>query len=125
MSFDEIDTSGVRPSQFGQVQAELGRGPRDAVLSIDDRLAFSTSGDQALFLGDITLRLQGELAIRSEGTFDFTGTLKSFDDFYDFNRANRGFIGEFLTWIGRGTPGTPYWIEIRGAKPIAESGRLP
>jgi len=125
MSFDDIDTSRVRPSQFPQVRTQLGRAPRDAALSIDDRLVFATSGDQALFLGDITLRLQGQLATRNGGTFEFSGTLKSFDDFYDFNKANRGFIGEFLTWIGRGTPGTPYWIEIRGAKPISESGRLP
>lgn len=95
MSFDHINTSSVRPSQFPKVRAELGQGPRDTALSIDDRLVFSTSGDQALFLGDITLRLQGELAIRRDGTFEFSGTLKSFDDFYDFNKANRGFIGEF------------------------------
>jgi Colicin M len=124
MSFDDIDTRSVRPSQFQQVQDELSRGVRDTVLSIDDRLTFSTSGDQGLFLGDITLRLQGQLSIRGGETFDFTGTLKSFDDKYDFNRANRGLIGEFLTWIGRETPGTPYWIEIRGAKPITESGRV-
>lgn len=124
MDFGAIDTSGVRPSQFHQVQAELGRGPQDALVSIDDRLAFSTSGDQALFLGDITLCLQGGLSIEKSGSFQFSGTLKAFDDYYDFNKANRGIIGEFLTWIGRGTSGTPYWIEIRGTKPISESGRL-
>jgi len=125
MSFDHIDTSSVRPSQFPRVRAELSRGPHDAALSIDDRIVFATSGDQALFLGDITLRLQGQLAIRRGGTFEFTGTLKSFDDLYDFNKANRGFFGELLTWFGRATPGIPYWIEIRGAKPISEVGRVP
>jgi len=125
ISFGEIDTSGVRPSQFDAVQSALGEGPRDAVINIDARLAFATSGDQAFFLGNITLRLQGILAIRASGTFEFSGTLKSFDDVYDFNRANRGFFAETLTGFGRDTEGTPFDIEIRGAKRITESGRLP
>ena len=90
MSFHDIDTSEVRPSQFEMVQEELGQGARDAVLSIDDQMTFSTSGDQAWFLGDISLRLEGQLVVRKSGTFKFTATLKSFDDRYDFNKRDRG-----------------------------------
>ena len=125
MSFDDIDTSAVRPSQFGQVKSAISGPARDANIPIDDRMAFGTSGDQALFLGNITLRLQGNLTLsKSECSWNFEGTLKSFDDYYDFNPANRGLIGELLTGVGRNTKGKPYWIEIRGAKPISESGRM-
>lgn len=88
-------------------------------------MAFSTSGDQALFLGDITLPLQWFLDIGTKGDFSFSGTLKSFDDPYDFNRGDRSFVGEALAWFGREAKGTPYWIEIRGSKPITESGHVP
>jgi RHS repeat-associated protein len=126
MSFGDIDTSSVKPSQFPKVAKEISGSARDATISIDDRKAFSTSGDQALFLGDITLRLQGTLTLKkSDCSWKFDGTLKSFDDWYDFNKStHRGPVGEFLTGIGRGTTGTPYWIEIRGSKQISESGKM-
>jgi RHS repeat-associated protein len=124
MSFDDIDTSGVRPSQFSGVRDKLVGDDRGD-FPIDSRMVFSTSGDQALFLGDITLRLQGSINIGKEGDFKFSGTLKAFDDIYDFNRGSRAFVAEALTWIGRETKGTNYWIEIRGSKPIIESGHVP
>jgi hypothetical protein len=125
MSFDEIDTLSARPTDFAAVQRELAMRPRDAVIPIDDRLAFSTSGDQRLFLGDITLRLRGDLTLSRKGTFQFEGTLRSFDDVFDFNPARRGFFGEFSTAVGRLIPGRPFIIAIRGSKPISQAGPIP
>ena len=101
-------------------------GPcRDAVEIIDDRMPFTTVGSNHLLLGDITLRLEGVLTLkRCDCSWLFTGTLKSFDDFFDFNRANRGLLGEMLTMFGRHTSGVPFWIEIRGAKSLFESGTM-
>src|SRR5699024_2117053 len=100
----------------------LVSGERQGNFSIDSRVPFSTSGDQSLFLGSITLRLQGSLSMDAS-TYSFKGTLKSFDDFYDFNKStHRSLLGELLTRIGATQEGTPYWIEIRGAKHIDESG---
>lgn len=126
MLFGDINTSSVKASQFPKVANEISGSARDATISIDDRKAFSTSGDQALFLGDITLRVQETLTLKtSDCSWKFDGTLKSFDDKYDFNKStHRGPIGEFRTGIGRGTTGTPYWIEIRGSKQISESGKI-
>lgn len=105
MAFSDIDTSRVKVADFLQVKALIS-GKANGSFGIDSRLPFSTSGDQAFFLGNITLRLQGSLSL-SPKKYVFSGTLKSFDDIYDFNKStHRGWIGEALTrwggWTARG-----------------------
>lgn len=128
ISFDDIDTSSVRPSSFPQMVALLSQCEKGEYRikwrSGDDNLAFSVSnGDTALFLGDVSLKLEGTLKVNQSGDWRFSGTLKCFDDFYDFNPStHRGLVGETLTAIGRSLFGKPYWIEIRGSKQIEETG---
>jgi RHS repeat-associated protein len=133
MAFSDIDTSGVRPSSFKAVQAALTSAKQTkkegcctpSSTPIDDRQPFTTGGSNFLLLGNITLRLQGSFVVSADCTWTFDGTLKSFDDFYDFNAsAHRGPIAEWLTSRGREANGTPFWVEIRGAKPAKESGKL-
>jgi RHS repeat-associated protein len=134
MDFNDIDTSKVKPSEFPRVQdaiRDFKKNPKPArTVQIkwtnkDDNLPFTTSGDQALFLGDISLKLEGNLVIKNDCTWEFKGPLKSFDDWYDFNAStHRGHLGELLTAWGRNTPGKPYWIEIRGSKQITETGSM-
>jgi uncharacterized protein RhaS with RHS repeats len=128
MSFNEIDTTKIKADQFPQVAKQM-KDCKPGTYQIrwgnrNDNLPFSTSGDQALFLGDISLKLEGTLIIGENGNWNFTGQLKSFDDYYDFNvSTHRGAIGETLTWVGRGKiTGKPYWIEIRGAKQLKGEG---
>ena len=119
----EIDLSGVGPTYFYDVRDLLDFG-RQGEYDIDARQAYSTTGEAANYLGDITLRLQGTLAISSSGVWSFNGVLKSYDDFYDFNiSTHRDFWGELITAYGRNTPGKDYRIEIRGLNVIRESGR--
>ena len=128
MNFSEIDTSSVTVDRSPRVRELF----KDCALgtyeikwaSSADNIPFTTSGDQALFLGDISLKLEGTLTIAAYGDWKFTGTLKSFDDFYDFNAStHRGPIGEALTWFGREKMiGKPFIIEIRGAKPASGTG---
>lgn len=121
ISFDDVDTSSVQAIDFPQVHGLIG-GDKNGVFPVDDRNSFSTSGDEAGYLGNITLRLQGNLSL-SEGKYSFGGTLKSFDDRYDFNwSTHRSFLGEALTRFGATQKGVPYDIEIRGEKPLNESG---
>jgi hypothetical protein len=129
MPFADIDTSGVRPSSFEGVKdavrsCKRGDGKCEAkALTIDGKKLFTTSGDQFLFLGDITLRLQGTLSVDCNCCWAFAGTLKSYDDKYDLNQStHRGVFAEWLTGRGRQTEGAPYWIEIRGAKLVSERG---
>ena len=80
---------------------------------------------RGIFLGNITLRLQGEFKVKPCHEWEFNGTLKSYDDVYDFNASkHRALLGELLTAFGRSTPGTPFDIQIRGAKQISETGRM-
>lgn len=128
LSFDDIDTANIGAGQFPQV-AEQMKGCKPGSYQIkwgnkNDNLPLSTSGDQALFLGNISLKLEGTLVIKEGGDWEFSGQLKSFDDYYDFNAStHRGVIGEALTWGGRERiSGKPYWIEIRGAKQLKSEG---
>ena len=128
MPFADIDTSKVQIKQFPEIAKQLEKcKPGTYQIKWGDKkdnLPHTTSGDQALFLGDISLKLEGTLVIENDGNWSFTGQLKSFDDYYDFNAStHRGAIGEALTWLGREkVAGKPYWIEIRGSKQMKEAG---
>ena len=129
ISFDEINTSEVKVTDFPAVkrllsEKKIGTHPV-TWKNKNDNLPFSTSGDQSLYLGNISLKLEGTLEIKADCTWPFDGTLKCFDDLYDFNAStHRSPIGEWLTSIGRKTKGKPFYVEIRGAKNITESGTL-
>ena len=125
MSFNEIDTSGVTPSQFPDVKAKLPSKIsvcKDEKISFGNaKMGFQTSGDQWLYLGRIVLKLQGTLTIKCGCSWEFHGTLKAFDDLYDFDKGNRTWLAETATTIGRMFPGKPFYIEIRGSKPADET----
>lgn len=118
--FSQLNTDPVLPSDFSAVRDSILLGPGE--YAIDGRLAYTTRGANADIFGDVTLRLQGTLTVEQTG-YKFRGNLKAFDDFYDFNPStHRGFVGEFATAVGRATPGSPYWIEIRGSRRIYAGG---
>lgn len=124
MDFNEINTSRVRVSRFPQVQTELKKGCGSRTTQIDSTSAYSTSGDAAATVGNITLRLQGTLKICG-CNWSFEGNLKSFDDLYDFNRStHRTMPGELSTAIGNIMPGKAYNIRISGEKQIISGGTL-
>src|SRR5262249_24251428 len=132
MSLADIDTSLVTPWQFPtlrQLRQRSGgkcfcpRNQRSTIMNIDDWMRFQTKGDQALFLGIISLRLEGTLTMYNDCTWSFSGSLKAFDDPYDFNwSTHRELSAEILTRLGSLLPGKRYLIEIRGSKPILQSG---
>ena len=129
ISFDEINTSEVKVIDFPAVKrllSEKKAGKHPVTWkNKKDNLPFSTSGDQSLYLGNVSLKLEGILEIKTDCTWTFAGTLKCFDDLYDFNAStHRSAIGEWLTSIGRETKGKPFYVEIRGEKAITESGTL-
>jgi hypothetical protein len=118
--FGQLDTDGLMPTDFGAFRDAIGQGT--GVYSIDGRLVYTERGDNFFIVGDVTLRLQGTLTIQ-DGGWKFSGSVKAFDDYYDFNPSiHRSFIGELTTAVGNVAPGKPYWIEIRGSRRIYAGG---
>ncbi|MCG8470039.1 MAG: lipid II-degrading bacteriocin, partial [Gemmatimonadetes bacterium] len=106
MSFLTVNTSSVRARDFPDVDAIIGMGGQ-GTFEIDDRTTLSVPGSQGLVLGNITLSVQGTLTVGCEKLceFNFRGTLKAFDDVFDFNPStHRSVLGEAATAVGRAIP---------------------
>ena len=126
LPFSEIDTSSVRPEDFPAVQVYLavcGKGTHAIrYQSQSDNHPFSTTGGIATVLGDVTLKLEGTLEIRPSGDWTFDGTLKCFDDEYDF-RMDYRIPRDIQTLLGRPWgSGESFWINIHGSKHLTGSG---
>jgi len=127
MSFDEINTSTVHPSDFPKVKEAL-RNCKKGSYPVGkagqyDILPFQTQGTLALALGVITLQLEGRVRIAQNGDWFFAGKLSSHEDTYDFNPSkHRGRIAEGMTTVGRHLPGKVYTIKILGTKSLSEEG---
>ncbi|KZQ06454.1 colicin [Enterobacter kobei] len=78
----------------------------------------------AAYLGNITLRTEGSLDIKANGTWSYNGVIRAYDDVFDFNLGNfRGPIAESLTFLGSQFEGKPYTIAMPGEIPINGSGK--
>ena len=126
LPFSEIDTSSVRPEDFPAVQVYLavcGKGTHAIrYQSQSDNHPFSTTGAIATVLGDVTLKLEGTLEIRPSGDWTFDGTLKCFDDEYDFRMDSR-ILRDIRTLAGRPwSGGKSFLINIHGSKHLTGSG---
>ncbi len=125
--FSDINTSRIGPLDFNAVQQHLNDEKPGSYQINDIFDKFQTKGDQALFLGQLDLRLKGTLTMEcqdNELKWLFEGTLSAPDDNYDFNRDSRSFWAELMTTIGRNLPGKPYTIRIEGDQPINDSGPI-
>lgn len=121
VDFHELDTSGVRVTDFPAVAKALRAPQPGQSVSINSLMYWTTKGRQWLLLGDIGLILKGRLTFDEKCRWSFEGSLRSNDDRYDFNKGTRGLVGESLTAFGRGVQGENYKVEIRGVKPVKES----
>ncbi|MDD1148833.1 lipid II-degrading bacteriocin [Pseudomonas sp. TNT2022 ID357] len=94
-------------------------------IHIDTSFAYNT-GDDAFrtftYLGNITLRVEGDFNKHANGAWSFDGTAKAYQDRYDFNEASRGLAAETLTTFGRVAKGTTYNIDITGESKISLVG---
>lgn len=124
IEFKELDTSDVRAMDFPEVAAELDKPARNETIKIKSSRRWTAKGQQWLLVGTVRLTLRGDLTVRDDCRWEFYGALRSKDDYYDFDAAARGTIGEALTAIGRRMPGRDYDLEIRGFKVIEETGRI-
>jgi hypothetical protein len=119
-------------SSYGSKSLEsiLKTEAKEAKLTNTSQLFFIDNGDinhswkktyktSDLFFGEVTLKLKdGYIGVNPDGSYVIKAKLAAWDDYYDFNRSNRGFGAEDLTTFGRNTPGKNFYVQIRG-KPLA------
>ncbi len=125
MPFDVIDTSWLKPTDFEVVKNFISICHAPGTYTLSGTKSVPATGYQRLYLGDVTVRLEGTITYLGSCSWSFSGTMTGLDDTYDFNAANRGFAGEALTFIGRllfSAHGTPYAIKFSGSAPLTGTG---
>ncbi|SKA30605.1 Colicin M [Enhydrobacter aerosaccus] len=126
--FDDIDTSSVRPEQFSEVQRILNEG-KPGTYKIEGTKPFWAGNrfNSRFFVGNITLKMDGKLVLREDGSYSFEGKLSALPDRYRmYGGSHRKEIDEDVTRIGEalGSLGhRDYTVFILGEKPISSSGK--
>ncbi len=126
ISFSDVDTASLRVESFRDVRQALSAPCcANQDVPIDSTAPFSTQGDEAYYLGYITIRLRGVVSLRRDCSWVFRGRISALDDIYDFNPSTHRTPGaEFLTWVGAQLPGKTFTISMTGSKPFGARGRL-
>lgn len=87
----------------------------------ESRVSYDTMKDSLVtgsYLGNITLKTEGDFVRLDNGEWNFTGVAKAYNDYYDFNPANRPVLAELLTAVGRAQDGKSFQVEIPGEHEI-------
>ncbi|NER61945.1 lipid II-degrading bacteriocin [Pseudomonas sp. MAFF212428] len=75
-------------------------------------------------LGNITLRVVGNVKVAEDGAWIFDGELRAYDDLYDANAStHRDWIGESATSFLRSVMQTPYTIKMPGVISVKAGGQ--
>ncbi|MEZ1420701.1 lipid II-degrading bacteriocin [Pseudomonas monteilii] len=101
-------------------------GAQPGRTQVDLKVPYNTGMDSAvsrIYLGSITLRIQGEVVRTESGVVTFTGKVKAYSDRYDANASShRGGFDEGATTalreMGRVANAQDYEILIEGELPI-------
>lgn len=107
--------------------------PNGTTVFIDEQYSRNTKNDSPISrwtVGNITLRVAGELTIHVDGSYHFQGELRSFADVYDggVHTDARDDVDNWLTSllnVLETVGGTPYDIGITGALPVSFDGQRP
>jgi hypothetical protein len=71
------------------------------------------------YLGNISLKLEGDFTRHADGSWDFEGEVRAYDDTYDFNPStHRDWWEETFTNAMELLPGSLYDIGINGSIPV-------
>ena len=95
--------------------------------SIDVKFPYSVSKDSTsswLVLGNITLRVVGQVDKNASGTWSFNGAIRAYNDRYDANSStHRSWMGEKLTSVLGKVMKHNYTIVIPGEIPVNMVGQ--
>lgn len=88
-----------------------------------DKFAYDTAQSSFIsgtYIGNMSLKLQGNFTRYSDGNWQLTGVLRAYDDTFDFNPSDhRSPVREALTYIGANFDGTPFQITFPGEIPVS------
>jgi len=102
---------------------------KNTTMPVNFVIPVQAEGADAYVIGNHNLRVTGQIKLSCDCSWKFTGSMASdlgYDP-YNFNSANRGMIGEALTWVGRNRcpkTGATFNIYITGSESLSFSGRI-
>jgi hypothetical protein len=121
----------LQPAGINGFQDQLASMSAPGVYNFTHQFAYNTGNDSVaanLYLGNITLKIEGTLNRAADGTWTLNANVRGFQDTYDFNAStHRTKAAEQLTTAGRFleslTGGSmPFPININGDLPVTMSG---
>lgn len=112
--------------EFGKVHSAMMSADQGVSHLYIDKLAYATSNDSLVtgaFLGDITLKVEGNINKMGEAV-SFSGSVKAWSDTFDANlSSHRSEFGEastkVLNFIQTYSPAQPFEIKLIGELPIS------
>ncbi|WP_289368053.1 lipid II-degrading bacteriocin [Pantoea stewartii] len=121
----------LQPAGINGFQDKLASMSAPGIYNFTHQFAYNTGNDSVaanLYLGNITLKIEGTLNRAADGTWTLSANARGFQDTYDFNAStHRTIAAEQLTTAGRFlqslTSGSkPFPININGDLPVTMSG---
>lgn len=122
----------LQPAGINGFQDQLASMSAPGTYNFTHQFAYNTGNDSVaanLYLGNITLKIEGTLNRAADGTWTLNANVRGFQDTYDFNAStHRTKAAEQLTTAGRFlqslTGGSvPFPININGDLPVTMSGQ--
>ena len=126
MDLTEIDTSGVTirdTKTLGGYISDCTKGGPYPIHYNDESVPHNSSWGNAMMLGQIHLRFDGELNIKSNGDWQFKGTMKCDEESFAFKPGGNTLRSVLTTLAGMILgEGHPFNIVVKGTKAHSESG---
>ncbi len=126
MNFSEINFSGAEGEIRNKIVEKIGSNCTERKIPFYWVRSFNASGDDFFLIGSLSVKIDGNISVKCDCSWSFSASMESAVgyDLYDFNKANRGFIGETLTAIGRNVcdKGVDYKIHLLGKSQINQNG---
>lgn len=121
----------LQPAGITGFQNQIASMSAPGVYNFSHQFAYNTGNDSVaanLYLGNVTLRIEGTFNRAADGTWTLSGNARGFQDTYDFNAStHRTASAEQLTAAGRYLQGLTsgsksFPININGSLPVNMSG---
>jgi RHS repeat-associated protein len=126
-SFSSINWGNLQSDEIAKVKSMVGGSCSERTVHLSFDLPAEAKGPDFLIIGRHTVRVQGDLHVHCDCSWDFVGDLSSAQgyDTFQFYPSNRGILGETLTWLGgHGCSGTPFKIYLPGSTSGATGGKI-